>query len=163
MICIYICHWFLIQKKSYVSLSLAIPIPVKNEPFGQPGQYVLKKIKYLLSYFWGLFNHVFMGKKLFVKFSVYIVTSALKSWIKEKSRRGKYFPSNSSWFPRDLKVVPYFFFKKSLKSKKLRPSNIQLLKLRFHGGPSFFDFQLFYQQKFSGKEIEYGLAAIIQL
>ena len=79
------------------------------------------------------------------------------------SGRGKYFPSNSSWFPRDLKVVPYFFFKKSLKSKKLRPSNIQLLKLRFHGGPSFFDFQLFYQQKFSGKEIEYGLAAIIQL
>ena len=76
--------------------------------------------------------------------------------------RGKYFPSNSSWFPRDLKVVPYFF-KKSWKSKKVRPSNIQLFKLGFHGGPSFFDFQLFYQQKFSGKEIEYGLAAIIQL
>ena len=76
--------------------------------------------------------------------------------------RGKYFPSNSSWFPQDLKVVPYFF-KKSWKLKKVRPSNIQLFKLGFHGGPSFFDFQLFYQQKFSGKEIEYGLAAIIQL
>ena len=81
---------------------------------------------------------------------------------KSRSVRGKYFPSNSSWFPRDLKVVPYFF-KKSWKSKKVRPSNIQLFKLGFHGGPSFFDFQLFYQQKFSGKEIEYGLAAIIQL
>ena len=76
--------------------------------------------------------------------------------------RGKYFPSNSSWFPRDLKVVPYFF-KKSWKSKKVRPSNIQLFKLGFHGGPSFFDFQLFYQQKFPGKEIECGLAAVFQL
>ena len=31
------------------------------------------------------------------------------------------------------------------------------------GGLSFFDFQLFYQQKFPGKKIECGLAAVIQL
>ena len=27
--------------------------------------------------------------------------------------RGKYFPSKSSWFPLDLKLVPYIFFSKN--------------------------------------------------
>ena len=105
---------------------------------------------------YNVLHHFVINYKInyhFIKIVTFLYSIAL---------RGKYFPSNSSWFPRDLKVVPYFF-KKSWKSKKVRPSNIQLFKLGFHGGPSFFDFQLFYQQKFSGKEIEYGLAAINQL
>ena len=45
--------------------------------------------------------------------------------------------------------------------KKLRPPSIQLLKWYDKSGLSFFDFQLFYQQKFPGKKIECGLAAVI--
>jgi hypothetical protein len=48
-----------------------------------------------------------------VKISADAITAVAKeeNQIRARSKvlRGKYFPSKSSWFPLDLKLVPYIF------------------------------------------------------
>jgi hypothetical protein len=51
--------------------------------------------------------------KFLLKTKYRTIFGALKGWFyayseKELGTRGKYFSSKSSWFPLDLKVVPYF-------------------------------------------------------
>ena len=90
--------------------------------------------------------HIFQGFNLNLK-TFYVTNSKAK------------FAEEGNFFANRFPSLRTFVNKKVGNWKKNKPS----FKSCILGGVSFFDFQLFCYLKFPGKEIECGLAAVIQL